>query len=380
MIIPIRTDSPLRSTPWMNWALIATNVLVFMAQMRFPQQTARYMLDPRSLSLVDYFGYAFMHASPMHIIGNLLFLYIFGNNVNDKMGHIGYLGFYLAGGVFAGIGHVLTSGSPILGASGAVAAVTGAYLVLLPRSNISVIYFLWLIGHFEVPSMWFIALYFAKDLLFNFAQMAGENIGGHVAYSAHIAGTLFGFTISMILLVIGLLPRDQFDVLALLSRWNKRRTYQNMVREGYNPFGHTPAHRIEPRRDEPTDPRTEQIMDLRAQISEALAHHRPDQAAIIYLQLKTIDPQHVLSRQAQLDVANQLFSQQKYPEAAEAYEQFLRQYPKYEQIEQIHLFLGLIYARYLLQNERARHYLNEALQKLHNPRDVELARAELARV
>jgi membrane associated rhomboid family serine protease len=182
MIIPVRTDSPLRSTPWVNWLLIASNIVVFLLQQSHLNDrhgNPPGMLDPGNLKLYAYFSYAFLHADAWHIAGNMLFLYIFGNNVNDKMGNFGYLAFYLAGGVFAGMMHVMTSNNPVLGASGAVAAVTGAYLVLLPRSNITIFYLFIFIGTFEIASMYFILFSFAWDLINSFARET------NVAHYAH---------------------------------------------------------------------------------------------------------------------------------------------------------------------------------------------------
>src|SRR5882757_872831 len=105
---PIRTDSPLRTTPYMNWLIIVANVIVFVAEGINHSLEARYGLSPRMPQLVQFFTYQFLHANPAHIAGNMIFLYIFGNNVNDKMGHLGYLAFYLAGGIFAGICYVVT--------------------------------------------------------------------------------------------------------------------------------------------------------------------------------------------------------------------------------------------------------------------------------
>src|SRR5215217_5244410 len=127
MFFPIRTDSPLRSTPYMNWAIIAANVVMYVVQLKVwgdpsvPGHTPTIALWPQDAHLYQFFGYMFLHGGVMHLLGNMLFLYVFGNNVNDKMGHIGYLGFYLAGGVFAGIGHVASSPTlGVIGASGAV--------------------------------------------------------------------------------------------------------------------------------------------------------------------------------------------------------------------------------------------------------------------
>ncbi|MCC6424661.1 MAG: rhomboid family intramembrane serine protease [Phycisphaerales bacterium] len=374
MILPIRTDSPLRSTPWMNWLLILANGLVFLLEMLYPSIRTSYVLSPRDPHLVNYFTYAFLHEGWAHIIGNMLFLYIFGNNVNDKLGNLGYLAFYLAGGVFAGVGYVVTQSmpNPVLGASGAVAAVTGAYLVLFPRSSITIIYFFYLIGTFEIPSIYFIAFFFLKDLFFSFTESTG------VAHTAHVGGTLFGFVVGLALLFVKLLPRDQFDILALMGRWNKRRQYQSMVRQGYDPFGRSTVAR-EPRHEE-MDAVARQAYALRGRISEAISRHDLAAAAQLYLELLALDPQQVLSRQAQLDVANQLAHQQLYPQAASAYEQFLRQYPNYDQSDQIQLMLGLIYSRYLQQYDKAREHLNLAVQKSRGDRQAALARDELGRI
>src|SRR5881296_574956 len=293
MIFPIRTDSPLRNTPYMNWAIIVANVAAFVAQQAAPTFDDRLALYPHDPWLPGFLTYAFLHGNAMHIIGNMLFLYIFGNNVNDKMGHVGYLAFYLAGAVFAGIGYVALSSensfAPVVGASGAVAAVTGAYLVLFPRATVTLVYLIFFIGTFELSSFWFVVLFFLKDLV----GLSGYAIGG-VAYSAHVFGTLFGFLLCFALLGAHLLPRDQFDVLALVRQWNRRRQYRDLVSQGYNPFEYgtaTAAAAAAPGArggggvagffrsrgaaagPAPPDPLTLRAAELRAAISDAVARH-----------------------------------------------------------------------------------------------------------
>ena len=381
MFIPIRTDSPLRTTPYANYALVTANVLVFILQSLRPNLTDGLQLYAHSPELPAFFTYAFLHGGPMHLIGNMVFLYIFGNNVNDRMGNVGYLCFYLAGGVFAGIGYVVTQDDPIgvVGASGAVAAVTGAYLVLFPRATITVFYIFILIGTLEIPSFFFILFFFAKDLL----GWAGEQ--SMVAHNAHVSGTLFGFAVAFVLLSLHLLPRDTFDVLALVQRWNKRRQYRDMVAQGYDPFGYAPgrASTAGGRAGVPPpvpDAATQRVLDLRAEVSEAIAHHKLDRAAELYAQLKALDPDHVLSRQAQYDVANQLSHAGQYPMAAEAYESLLKHHPRFEQADQVALMLGLIYSRYLGQYDKAREHLRRAAERLHGERELSLARDELSRI
>jgi membrane associated rhomboid family serine protease len=369
-MIPLRTDSPLRHTPWMNYSLIAANIIMFIVQQMLWPGNPPHALQPHNPHLIDYFSYQFLHGSPLHLLGNMLFLYIFGNNVNDRMGNWGYLGFYLAGGVAAGIGHVLSSASPVIGASGAISAVTGAYLVLLPRSRITVLYWFILIGIIELPSVIFIALSFAMDFILGFG---GSDSG--VAHLAHLSGATFGILVSFVLLSVGLLPRDQFDLFSLVQRWNRRRQYRDMVSSGYDPFGISP-----PLVKSKPDPKFEKIQDVRAQISEAIAHRNIDDAVRFYLELHAIDPQQVLARQNQLDIANKLFADGIHGAAADAYEALIRQYPKQENLEQVRLMLGLLYARYLNRPDKARENLQAALERLSGSREIDLAKDELSRL
>ncbi|HUB24520.1 MAG TPA: rhomboid family intramembrane serine protease [Tepidisphaeraceae bacterium] len=391
MIIPFRTDSPLRRTPYMNWALIAANFAVFFVQWSQNPQApgesnfvAPLILQPADPHLWQYFTYAFLHAGWLHIIGNMLFLYIFGNNINDRLGHLGYLAFYLAGAVFAGIGYVVVErtagGGGVLGASGAVAAVTGAYLILLPRSHITIFYFFFFIGVAEIASLWFILLFFALDVV---GQIAPQFMGGAeaVAHAAHISGTLFGAAVSIVLLVTGLLPRDPFDIVAMAQRWNRRRVYRDMVTQGYNPFAFTPAQsgRVQVTMPQPTAAQ-QRLAELRSQANQAVAEHQLPLAASLYHQMVSEDRDQVLSRTAQLDMANYLASQQQYDLAATAYEQFNRFYANYDRIEQVNLMLGMIYSRYLNQPQKAKECLTRAIPRLHSSRELEMAKAELTHI
>lgn len=377
MLIPIRTDSPLRQTPYMNWGIIALNVVVFFFSMTHPHATEPYALAVRQPRLYQFFTYQFLHAGWMHIIGNMLFLYIFGNNINDRLGHLGYLMFYLAGGVFSGASFVMTAtgDTSLVGASGSISAVTGAYLVLLPRSNVTIFYFWFLLGVTEIASLWFILGFFAYDI-----WLATTEKTDPVAHMAHIGGSLFGIFVCVVLLLLHLLPRDPFDVVALFQRWNRRRQYRDMIAGGYNPFEYTqPSGVPRPgRAPAPPDAKTSRILSARGAVSEALATHDLDRAAAMYLELKTLDPQQVLSRQQQLDVANHLAARQDYAQAAEAYESFLRQYPKYEQIQQVELMLGIIYSRYLHRLDKAREHLTRVTERFQVGNEIEMARQELA--
>jgi membrane associated rhomboid family serine protease len=373
--------------PWVNWLLIALNVLIFfMTGSTDPSGHSHgflldkqvFALDPSAPKLWQYFTYQFMHEDWMHIGGNMLFLYIFGNNINDRLGHLGYLAFYLAGGVVSGMGHSAFATQPIIGASGSIMAVTGAYLALMPQSNISIFYFfIFYVGKAEIPALWFIAFTFGQDILAATGIMGG---GESVAHLAHISGAMFGALLCLGLLSVGLLPRDRFDILSMISRWNRRRQYRVLVNQGYNPFEFSmpptmqkPSISAGPIPPDPTFP-------LRAQISEAHNIHDFAQAARLYQELRKLDPTAFLPRQVQLDVANQLASEQLYTEAAQAYEIFLSRYGNYEHIEQVELMLGVIYARYVPNYPRARQLLTSALGHLHTDREIEWTRNELSQI
>src|SRR5687768_4515222 len=121
-MIPIKTEARLRSTPWMNYGIIAVNLLMFLIQQRMRRAIPPLELHPRHPTMLAFFTYSLLHANMAHLASNMLFLFIFGNNVNDKMGHIGYAAFYLSAGVFAGVCYVMGGDiHPVIGASGAVA-------------------------------------------------------------------------------------------------------------------------------------------------------------------------------------------------------------------------------------------------------------------
>jgi tetratricopeptide (TPR) repeat protein len=177
-----------------------------------------------------------------------------------------------------------------------------------------------------------------------------------------------------------MLPRDQWDVVALIDRWNRRRQYRDAVSGGYNPFSYVNEARSKNQPPPLPTAREQGITELRMSIANAIGSHEMERAVKLYLELKELDPSQVLARQAQLDIANQLAGQQLYLQAAEAYEQFLKTYPKFEQIEQVELMLGLIYARYLAQYPRAHQCLVRALAKLQGQREIDMARGELTRI
>lgn len=149
----------------------------------------------------------FLHGGWLHILGNLLYLWIFGNNIEDRFGRRAFPIFYLAGGAVAGLTQVLidpTSDVPLIGASGAIAAILGAYLVLYPRARITSLVFL---GFFyqliDVPAVIVLAFWFVLQLVDGLASLGVGSVGGGVAFFAHIGGFLFGVVVAVVIRTVG---------------------------------------------------------------------------------------------------------------------------------------------------------------------------------
>jgi membrane associated rhomboid family serine protease len=209
-MIPLKDDNPTYITPYVNYSLIAINILVYVYQVFVtPDPEAfvwRYALVPSELlgnfnlgTMSTLFTSMFMHGGFLHLAGNMLYLWIFGDNVEDAMGHGRYLVFYLLGGLLASAIHIFTSpGSqiPTLGASGAIAASLGAYLILYPRSRVlSILPLGFFLRLTMVPAIIVLGLWFILQLFQGLMTLGGPDVGG-VAFWAHIGGFVAGFVLA----------------------------------------------------------------------------------------------------------------------------------------------------------------------------------------
>jgi membrane associated rhomboid family serine protease len=210
-MIPIRDTIRSRNYPIVNVTLIAINVAVFLLQpgnvselqqfaLTYGLVPARYTVDSISQyfsfgqQVVSLFSFMFLHGGFWHLVGNMWFLYIFGDNVEDKLGPIRYLAFYLLCGWASALTHVffnVHSQVPIIGASGAIAGVMGAYFILYPRSRVLTLIPIIIIPYFiEIPAFFFLAIWFA--IQFFGATLSGTIGGGGIAWWAHVGGFVAG--------------------------------------------------------------------------------------------------------------------------------------------------------------------------------------------
>src|SRR5579862_337943 len=216
-MIPLRDDQPTFSTPFVNYFLIILNVLIFLWEYSLgvqshralnsfigefgvvPQHTIEVLTghsyDGLATAIVPLFTSMFLHANIWHVAGNMLFLWIFGDNVEDYIGHFNYLAFYLISGLAAGAAHILVnqgSDVPSIGASGAIAGVMGAYLILYPKARVLV----WFppIFLFHVPAWIMLGYWFVVQFVSGTTTAIAETSqsSGGIAFWAHIGGFVAG--------------------------------------------------------------------------------------------------------------------------------------------------------------------------------------------
>jgi len=204
-MIPLRDIIPSRTTPVVTIALITINVLVFLYELSLGRAvdafTLYWGLVPAAFSWVTVLTSMFLHGGLMHVAGNMLYLWIFGDNVEDRMGHGRYLVFYLLCGIAAALAQTITvpdSVVPMVGASGAIAGVMGAYFVLYPRSRIvTLIPIFFFFQIVEVPAIFFLGIWFLMQFVSGVGSIGstgGGGLGGGIAFWAHVAGFVAGIS------------------------------------------------------------------------------------------------------------------------------------------------------------------------------------------
>ncbi|MEM2874835.1 MAG: rhomboid family intramembrane serine protease [Candidatus Hadarchaeales archaeon] len=208
-MFPIKDENPARSRPILTYALIAANVGIFLlmiASGSFDEYIYKFGMRPaeilKGINLHTVLTSIFLHGGILHIVFNMWYLWIFGDNVEDRMGRGKFIAFYLAAGVAGGISHALSDPSssiPTIGASGAISGVLGAYVVFYPWANVyTAVVFLYLLRIVAIPALIVIGAWFALQLLSgSITWLSGISTG--TAYWAHIGGFIFGLVVALIM-------------------------------------------------------------------------------------------------------------------------------------------------------------------------------------
>ena len=198
LLLPINVDVPMYRRPISNIVIIVITAYYSLGGFVNPEFIRSAMLDGSSPG--GLMSYMVVHGSLMHLLGNMIFLWVFGNAMCAKVGNLTYLVFYVAAGIAGGMAHLIFHGAPTIGASGAINGIVGMYLIFYPLNNVTCFYLLPLppfLGTFSLSSIWMILVWLVFDIL---GVTTG---GGSVAYWAHLGGFAAGFGIGAFLLMTG---------------------------------------------------------------------------------------------------------------------------------------------------------------------------------
>lgn len=220
-MIPLRDENPIRIVPFITWGVLAACVLVFLVQSSLGAEGFNRLIFGLGVIPAVLFGHAylppeialvppaatvvssmFLHGGWLHLAGNMLYLWIFGDNIEDRMGHLRFLVFYLGCGVAAVFAQAIPAPEsvvPMVGASGAISGVLGAYLLLFPRARVLVLVPLgFVLQVIRLPALWVLGLWFLVQLLSSLMAPAGE---GGVAFRAHLGGFVAGLLLAPVFLL-----------------------------------------------------------------------------------------------------------------------------------------------------------------------------------
>lgn len=196
---PYKDENVAKNRPYITWALIAVNVIVFAWSLfNFDYIINTFGFTPANFVIITLFTSMFLHGGLDHIFGNMWYLWIFGDNVEDKFGKVKYIVFYIMAGLAAALTQYLTdptSTVPTIGASGAISGVLGAYFALFPRVNVRVASYF---STFRIPAWAVIGFWFVLQFILGTVSFLG-GVGSGIAFWAHVGGFVFGFAVTWIL-------------------------------------------------------------------------------------------------------------------------------------------------------------------------------------
>jgi len=410
VFFPIGDDNPSVRRPYVTWTLVGLNVLVFVLVNLMGRQVFGKGLNtllreggfiPQDPEILDCFTSMFLHAGIIHLAGNMLFLWIFGDNVEDKLGPFLFAVFYLLSGAFAVGLYLVFPGRkdiPLVGASGAISGVLGCYMVFFPAAKVRVFYWFFFIflGTFMLQAKWFLGIYIGMNL-FEWLVLENQYVTG-VAYAAHVGGFAVGVMAAVI-------TKGRLRRTGRLTRIDELTGFAGGPTPGrkvphYEPTRHhspqkermAPEHgpmklsttdrvrkgfvspRIETRRD------GEGFFGIEEAIAGNVKSGQLDVAVEKYTDYVRMRHAKALPAWAQIEIAGELFRRNDYEGALEAYRRYLAHFPSGPDAPEARFRLGIILSRHRKEYFRAREYLLQAAVEHPDEQIVGFARKELKRI
>ncbi len=400
MLIPLGTDRPLRRPTITTYLLIGVSIAAYIVQramqpvgddaaanpvtmwgMLWHWQSSGFLVGAGEwggFHWWQFITYQFLHDEKgwMHIGGNMLILFVFGPNLEDRLGRVWFLLFYLIGGVAAGALQLCFSHNSLIGASGSIAACTGAYLVMFPRTQIKAIFLLALGRIVEVSAWWFIAFSITWDIgsqLFGRRHMPFST-DDNVAHLAHLGGYFFGAGVAFSLLALKLVPRETYDLFTLGKQAYRRRQFKEANRVAQQKVA---QHWDKARQ---AQGESDALAGARADVIVKVSAGDLPAAGEAYKKLADTYANYIggttLSRRYQYDIANYFYSVKDHTAAVYAYERFLEAYPKDSEAPAIKLLVGLVHARTFNDPIKAKQLITDSIKDLDES-SAAIARKEL---
>ena len=217
-MFPVSDVIPSRTTPVVTIAIIILNAIAFLYELTLGERELEQFVQafgvvPADFSWLTVLSSMFLHGGWLHFLGNMLYLWIFGDNVEDRFGHLRYLVFYLFCGAIAALGQSITnpySVVPMIGASGAIAGVMGAYFVLYPHSRVlTAVFIFFYLDLVEIPAIFFLGIWFFMQLFSGVGSIGADAASGGVAFWAHVGGFVAGAGLGALVRLRGQTPRPR---------------------------------------------------------------------------------------------------------------------------------------------------------------------------
>ncbi len=380
MLFPIGDDNPSRTQPLLTWTLIGLNVAVFLV-LNVPRALSgdehalaeifvRWGFDQTQPLSVQLLTSMFVHAGLAHLVGNMWMLWIVGDNVEDKLGRLRFGLLYVLGGVVAAWAYVLTSqftsdvgaaiGAeatativPLVGASGAIFAIMGTYLVFFPQARIRLL--LWVVLFVQilpVRAKWIIGAWIVQDLVLT--VIVSGPAAGSVATAAHVGGAVFG-------VAVGVWLKPRVGGGGAGDAWDVHTGFASANRDG---------HRAPWRRGwrvAPVAPTESQLVDIEQAIVRDVRSGRIDAALDLYPRYEAMDREMPLPGPVQIEIAHELFRRGLPTEAYEAYQRYLETEPRGADAVEACFRIGVLLARAFGRVPEAAPYLLRAAQEHPDP-------------
>ena len=373
-MFPYFDENPKQRVPYLTVVIIAVNVLVFFLlnfRPDFEDIVLRFGFIPQQFSFLTVFTSMFLHVNFLHLAGNMWFLWLFGDNIEDKIGSGWFLLFYLAGGLAAALLHMFLASPalaeiPCIGASGAISAVMGGYFVLFPKAKIrTLVFFYYMAKRISISAFVFFGIWFVLQFLYGLLTQAQAGLS-QIAYGAHVGGFLFGVFAGLVMRN-ALFSADTFLVPQELKEKEDEKKFDQIIND---------AAQI----------KKDKVVELKKFDQEVVGYLKQgniDKALTSYKLFESYCVPGALKEKYQLWIADSLYKRKAELLSLQAYLRFVSQYPDSSSAAAVYCKIGILCSKNFKNPAEGIEYLAKGLNKPEQIKDQELltqAKAQMNKI